>query len=415
MSGPTVVALGDPGESAATLETFHRVDAAAFGLPPNAAQRDSKRPLVEPDRWYLAKVDGELCGGAGSFPMQLTLPGGVAVDVSAVSDVGVMPTHRRRGALRALMTRQLHDAVERGDAAAVLHASEGSIYRRFGYGPATRWRHVRVDTRRVRFRDDMPAVTGSCTVMERSSARDACVSVHDRVRRSTAGGLSRSAAWWDVVLGDVESYIGGIPRQLALVHHDERGQADGYALYEVHEDWRSGQANHTLAVWELVGADVGVELALWRTLIEHDLVGTVTGAIAVDHALWDVVADARQVGLDWEQDLLWVRVLDVGALLGRRSYGVDGRLVLEVRDPLLPSARGVHVLEVVDGDVRCERGDEAPDLSLSVDDLGACSLGGGSFRRLVRAGRVVEHRAGVAALADAMFATDPLPWCWVRF
>ncbi|MFN7148614.1 MAG: GNAT family N-acetyltransferase [Microthrixaceae bacterium] len=415
MSGPSVVALGDPGEPDATLETYHRVDAAAFGLAPNVAQRESKRPLVEPDRWYLVSLDGELCGGAGSFPAQLTLPGGVAIDVSAVSDVGVLPTHRRRGALRALMTRQLHDVVERGDAAAVLHASEGSIYRRFGYGPATRWRHVRVDTGRVRFRDDCPDPAGSCAVMERAAARDACVAVHDRVRLATAGGLSRSDAWWDVVLGDVESYIGGIPRQLALVHRDERGEADGYALYEVHEDWSSGQANHTLAVWELVGADVGVELALWRTLIEHDLIGAVAGAIAVDHALWDVVVDARQVGLDWEQDLLWMRVLDVAAVLGRRAYGTDGRLVIAVQDPLIPAVDGTYLLEVVEGDVRCERSDEAPELSVSVDDLGACSLGGGSFRRLLRAGRAVEHDPGAATLADAMFATDPLPWCWVRF
>lgn len=415
MSELRVVTLGDPGESDATLETYHRVDAAAFGLAPNVAQRESKRPLVESDRWYLAELGGEFCGGAGSFPVQLTLPGGAAVDVSAVSDVGVLPTHRRRGALRALMTRQLHDAADRGDAAAVLHASEGSIYRRFGYGPATRWRQVRVDTRRVRFRDDAPDPGGSCTIVERGDARAACIAVHDRVRLATAGGLSRSDAWWDVVLGDVESYIGGIARQLALVHRDALGEADGYALYEVHEDWRHGQANHTLSVWELVGADVGVELALWRTLIEHDLVGTVTGAIAVDHALWDVVVDARQVGLDWEQDLLWIRILDVAAVLGQRTYGADGRLVLGVADPLLAAVRGAHLLEVVDGAVRCEPTDEAPDVSLSVDDLGTCSLGGGSFRRLVRAGRVVEHHPGAVARADAMFASDPLPWCWVRF
>ncbi len=415
MSGPSVVTLGDPSRPDATIETYHRVDAAAFGLAPNVAQRESKRPLVEPDRWYLAALDGEFCGGAGSFPTQLTLPGGVSVDVSAVSDVGVLPTHRRRGALRALMTRQLHDAADRGDAAAVLHASEGSIYRRFGYGPATRWRQVRVDTRRVRFRDDAPVAGGSCTILERGDARAACVAVHDRARLATAGGLARSAAWWDVVLGDVESYIGGMPRQLALVHRDERGAADGYALYEVHEDWRSGQANHTLSVWELVGVDVGVELALWRTLVEHDLVATVTGAIAPDHALWDVVVDARQVGLDWEQDLLWARILDVTAVLGSRTYGAEGRLVLGVRDPQFDAVDGCHLLEVADGAVRCEPTDESPMLTLSVDDLGACSLGGGSLRRLVRGGRVVEHLAGAAALADAMFVTDPLPWCWVRF
>jgi hypothetical protein len=102
-------------------------------------------------------------------------------------------------------------------------------------------------------------------------------------------------------------------------------------------------------------------------------------------------------------------------VLGRRTYGADGQLVIAVEDPLVPSVGGTYRLEVVDGDVRCERSDEAPDLQLSVGDLGACALGGGSFRRLVRAGRQVERRGGAATLADAMFGTDPLPWCWVRF
>jgi predicted acetyltransferase len=168
-------------------------------------------------------------------------------------------------------------------------------------------------------------------------------------------------------------------------------------------------------VWELVGADTTVELALWRTLIEHDLVATVSGPIAVDHPLFDVVADGRQVGSDWEQDLLWARPLDVAALLSARRYRTVGRLVIEVHDDLLPHLGGTFELSAgADGAGRCHRSDEAAMLHLGVAELGSVLLGGTGWRRLARAGRV---RGGPEALAsaDEMFHVDPAPWCWVRF
>ena len=44
--------------------------------------------------------------------------------------VGVLPTHRRRGVLTAMMQAQLADARERGDVLAYLWASEATIYGR---------------------------------------------------------------------------------------------------------------------------------------------------------------------------------------------------------------------------------------------------------------------------------------------
>ncbi|MDQ2679180.1 MAG: sterol carrier protein domain-containing protein, partial [Actinomycetota bacterium] len=240
--------------------------------------------------------------------------------------------------------------------------------------------------------------------------------VHDSVRSARPGGLSRSAPWWDALFGEVEMYLGGGRRQLALVHRDDRGRPDGYAIYVVDEDWSRGQANHTLDVWELIGEDVGVEVALWRALVQHDLVATVTGAIAVDHALWDVVVDARQVASRWEQDLLWVRVLDVPAALAARRYGAADALVLSIRDPFLGRAEGTFRLETdAQGVAHCSPHDGPADLELDVADLGSTLLGGTSLRRLQRAGRIGVATADAAARFDAMASVDPAPWCWVRF
>ena len=414
-------------DPAGELLTSHRIDSAAFGQPPDLAKLDSKRPLISLDRAYLAQIDGVACGVAGSYGSELTLPGGARVPVAAVSDVGVLPTHRRRGVLSALMDAQLTDRARNGDAAAVLNASEGSIYRRFGYGPATRQRHVRIDAARTRFRADAPDAGGSLRLLQPDEALAACVEVQDLVAQRTAGALTRSEQWWSIVLGRVESYLGGGPRRLVMVHHDDRGAADGYVIYEVHEDWSAHTAAHTLSVWELVAARPAVEVALWRAMIDHDLVAIVTGQAAVDSVLWDVVDDPRHVAVQWEQDLLWVRLLDVERVLSQRRYEGSGRLVVHVDDPLLAAAGGTYLLEVDDGVGHCSRigtmGDAGhdphagarADLRMSMADLGSVVLGDRSFRRLDRAERIMSESPASLRLADQLFSVDPLPWCWVRF
>src|SRR4051812_4643512 len=60
---------------------------------------------------YGAFADGALAGTTGAFLTALTVPGGGSVPCSAVTQVTVLPTHRRRGLLTEMMTVQLADAV----------------------------------------------------------------------------------------------------------------------------------------------------------------------------------------------------------------------------------------------------------------------------------------------------------------
>jgi len=129
-----------------------------------------------------------------------------------------------------------------------------------------------------------------------------------------------------------------------------------------------------------------------------------------------VLADPRALRYEAERDFLWLRPLDVAALLSARSYAVDGAVVVEVIDGFRPEGSGRYRVESAGGASSCERDDAASaDLVADVAELGSCTLGGVPWRRLVRAGRVVEATPGAAARADAMFGVDPLPWCSTRF
>src|SRR5262249_60768238 len=91
---------------------------------------------VDLDR-TLAGFDGEtIVGGTGIYSFQMRVPGAMA-SVAGVSLVSVLPSHRRRGILSALMRRQLADIGERGEAVAALFGSESGIYGRYGYGRAS--------------------------------------------------------------------------------------------------------------------------------------------------------------------------------------------------------------------------------------------------------------------------------------
>src|SRR5690606_8896893 len=97
---------------------------------------------TELDRTIAAIADDTIVATAGAYSFDLTLPGGAIEPAAGVTIVTVRATHRRRGLLTAMMDHQLDDIADRGEVMALLTASEGSIYQRFGYGPASfeaRW------------------------------------------------------------------------------------------------------------------------------------------------------------------------------------------------------------------------------------------------------------------------------------
>jgi predicted acetyltransferase len=106
-----------------------------FGMQLNDEAIERFLKVLPLDRMHAARENGTIVGGAGAFPWDMSIPGG-SLPTAGVTVVGVYPTHRRRGVLRAMMRAQLDDAHERGEPLAALWASEETIYGRFGYGIA---------------------------------------------------------------------------------------------------------------------------------------------------------------------------------------------------------------------------------------------------------------------------------------
>lgn len=353
-----------------------------------------------------AAFDGDaIVGGSGAFDFRLTVPGG-ELPAAGVTIVGVLPTHRRRGILSAMMRAQLDDVRERGEPLAFLWASDERIYRRFGYGLASLCAELELPRERAAFRDGFEPV-GQVRLVDADEALELIPPVHDRVQRETPGMYARPRGWWEFrrLFDPEHRRQGGGPQVRAVLEVDERPEA--YALYRHHPSWAEGASTAVLEVIEAMGSTPAATAAIWRYLLDVDWIATVKAHILpLDHPLVLLLLEPRRARFR-VGDALWVRLVDVGAALSGRSYAADGAVVFDVRDAFCSWNEGRWKLE--DGEAR--RTDEAADLALDAADLASPYLGGFTFRELLWAGRLEELREGAVARADALFRSDRAPWC----
>jgi predicted acetyltransferase len=390
------------------LEDFQRAFLAIgqyFGAEPTPERSEKFSQNLPFERMHAAREDGAIVGGAGVFPFELSIPGGI-VRCAGVTVVGVYPTHRRRGVMRAMMRAQLDDIHARGEPIAALWASEETIYGRFGYGMASQYAEVSIPRQHSAFARPLER-EGTLRIVDAEEALKLFPRVWDAVRRKTPGMLGRSRAWWEFrILFEVPgSGEGAGPKRFVVLERD--GRPEGYAIYRHHTKWTEGTADSDLQVVEAIALDGRPTAELWRYLLDVDwAVRTTASLLPVDHPLWWLLASPRymkpRVG-----DGLWVRLVDVGEALSAREYAADGAVVFDVIDEFCPWNAGRWRLS----DGKAKRTTANAQLRLDVNALGCAYLGAFSFSGLVRGGRVEELRRGAAARADAMFAAERAPWC----
>lgn len=360
--------------------------------------------VLEFDRAVAAYEGDRVVGSAAALSFELTVPGGV-VPAAGVTAVGVHPTHRRRGVLRRMMRLQLDDVHRRGEPLAILWASEGSIYQRFGYGLASLKASLKVERHRNAFRR-AHGFSGQIRLVSEAEAREAFPPVYDAIRPTRPGYFSHTPEFWNAeVFYFPEKWRRGRGEPFHVVH-DVGGTIDGYARYAI----RGGDENE-VSVLDLTAATPAARLDLWRFLADIDLMKRVESwNVPVDDPILLAVAEPRKLELTLG-DALWLRIVDLAPALAARRYRGDGRLVLEVEDEFCPWNDGRWSLTVEGSIPLVEPGTDAPDIACDVTDVAAAYLGAFSFAELADASRVTELAPGGIARADALFRTDRAPWC----
>jgi predicted acetyltransferase len=363
------------------------------------------RRVMTPDRVFAAFEGEKAVAGSGAFAFDLTVPGG-QVKASGVTIVGVLPTHRRRGLMSAMMRAQIDAARERGEPVAVLWPSEDAIYGRFGFGMASQAAEIDLPREHAA---PLAAIepAGEARLVSLADAEPLVTAVYDQVARVTPGMFARDAAWWqDRVLNDMDwKRRGGGALQCAVL--DIGGKPAAYALYRVNSWFERGSPTGHVSVVEAMGATPEATFSIWRYLIGIDLVARVKAIfLPVDHPLLLSLAHPRRLNF-LVREGIWIRLIEVGTALSARRFAGEGAVAIELADAFCSWNAGRW--RVSAGGV--ERTDAEADLACDASALACVYLGGFTFAELARALRVKELRAGGLARADALFRTDRAPWC----
>lgn len=371
-----------------------------------------ERLTVETERWHAAVEDERIVGIAAAASLRMTVPGGGQVATAGVTAVGVQPTHRRRGIASALMRTQLDDVHERGEPLAALFASEGGIYGRFGYGTAAFMGEINLEVARSAFIRGHRS-TGRMRLLDRGEALPLMRGVYDTEQARRPGMIAVDDRWWEWMF--FESSKDDRDEPVKYVVHEQDGTVDAYATYKVKHEWPESIAKLQITVRHLIGSTPQGWADTWRYLFDIDLVHSVSSwNRPVDEPLLDLMQEPRRSRFSLK-DGLYVRLVDVPAALEARGYNGDGTIVIEVSDPFCPWNEGRYSITTAPDGASCERTTASAQIACTATDLAAAYLGGTGFRRLHRAGRVQELAPGTLALADALFAADPAPWCAVAF
>ncbi|MGZ6643731.1 MAG: GNAT family N-acetyltransferase [Solirubrobacteraceae bacterium] len=386
---------GITGEEA---DAFLDAAMVAFHHAATEREREQFHRLAEPERSLVYDDGGAIVATASIYTRDMSVCGGT-IPCAAVTVVTVLPTHRRRGLLTGLMRRQLDDLRDGGEAVAVLKASEGGIYGRFGYAPAAYEAVLRARRADARLAI-APESASPLRIVVPEDAIEAMRPIHEAERARRAGMLDRLGAWWEDRLFPHWAPPGeGPPRRAVLTE-------DGYALYEVstRDDPRGPQGE--VAVRELVATTPAARARLWAFLLDQDLTATLSwGGAPVDAPLRLTLANPRGADLA-PRTALWLRLVDLPRALAARAYDGDPDVVLEVADAFCPWNAGRWRL----AGGACERTTAAADLALDAGALAAAYLGGTTLAELAAAGRVDELAPGALARASPAFRSALAPW-----
>lgn len=398
--------------AAGEFDGYMRMFEDAFSGVIREDEVEIERTVMEFDRCLVAIDDDAFVGGSTAVSMTMAVPGGGDASVAGITGVAVKPTHRRRGINTALMRRQLDDVHERGESLAALHASEGGIYGRFGFGIGTFNASIEVDASRTAFvRGYQPS--GRVQLLARDAALPLIRQVYDRARELRPGGIALDDRWfaWLFFVGKRDED----EPPFWAVHVSDEGEPDAYAVYKVKHAWPGSVPSNELSLEFLVSTTPQSRADMWRYVFDIDLVQRVEArSLPADEPLLHLVQEPRRLRLTLK-DGIWMRLVDVPAALETRRYRADGRIVFEVRDRFCEWNDGRFALEVEGDEAACSPTSEAPEIACSVNDLGAVYLGGSTFSQLVRAGFVTEEREGALRMVDEIFAADIAPWSSMSF
>jgi predicted acetyltransferase len=182
--------------------------------------------------------------------------------------VGTLPNYRRQGLLRQIMTQGLETMRERGQSIAILWASMGAIYQRFGYGLAAESVTYSFDPRFAQLQRavDLP---GEVAMLGAEEALPVIKPLYIEYATPRNLMIHRAMPLWQQ--GALRPRKKGEPVYVA-VYRDQNRRPRGYITYWTYEERPPAPGGEqVLEVRDFVALDLEAYQGLWEFIRRHDL------------------------------------------------------------------------------------------------------------------------------------------------
>lgn len=366
--------------------------------------------ITRPEWTTCAFDDGQLVSSLATIPFVVRL-NGAPIRMGGVTAVGTLPEYRRKGLLRQTMVQALHEMREREQPFAILWASMGAIYQRFGYGLATPCIQYEFDPRRAALRPGNE-VPGRVTLLPEDDGKALAQTIYGRFIQPRNMLLERNDFMWE--MGPFKAKKK--PLYIAA-YYDLDDRPRGYLVYQTrdNEQWSTEPPPQVLEVKDIAWETLDSYRGLWEYIRSHDLVGKVhmRSQVGEDDPMPALLLEPRLLNKA-TVDGVWMRITDVVKAVEARPYRGKASLRVAVVDDLLPWNDGTWRLDVEGGRATLCRDSGAVDLTMPIASL-ASLLSGHRTATASRLAGLLEGDDDAVRMADAVFATEYAPYMAEEF
>ena len=352
--------------------------------------------------------DGELSTAFATWPFSMRF-NGARIAVAGVTTVATLPSKRRRGFLRRAMQQSFAEQRDRGQSLAILYASRGAIYQRFGYALASLKASYEISPREIRFASG-PRPSGRVRLAARGDL-GTLQPIYRAYAEPRNGLLHRGEALWDGGAFAAPDDPAQGPVLAAI--YEEDGVPQGYAVYGNYDAPFGDVPGPTqrLVVRDLAWLTPSALVGLWEFFAGHDLVERVSVRKAPeDDPIVHLLEEPRRLRRRLD-DGIYLRVVDVERALPQRPYGAAAALAFEVIDPQCDWNHATWDLETDGARTEVRRSARAPQLRIPVQALAAMVNGFLAPSALLAMGRIEAADHADLDLWDAVFRARSRPFC----
>ena len=362
---------------------------------------------LKPEWTTAAFHKGKIVATSGGYPFIMRL-NGKPMHVDGLTAVGTEPGFRRRGLVREMVTRRLHEVHEhQQQSASILWASFGAIYQRFGYGLGSSHTFCKFDPRYAafQFRHEVP---GYVRIVNAEEGEPLIRKLYREFIEDRTLELERDDdVWWTNHFGTKKR------RSYCAIYFNANDEPEGYISYNTSNLEPSPEEgpDQKLFARDFIYLNIQAYRALWEFIREHDLVGRVEMPMPVDDPAMNMLLEPRALRLTLS-DGIWFRIVDAAQALTQRDYSRPGNVVLEIRnDPECPWNERRYELETDGETTEVAETNKSPQLTISPNGLASLMSGNASLSELNRIGRADVADTSQLRYFDLMFSTKYRPFC----